>query len=307
MSDYALDTIILTLMAAAMAAAWNLFCGYVGQVSVGHAAFTGIGAYVSTLLLLRLNLSPWIGMWAGAAVAAIAALVIGSITLRLRGPFFTLATIAFAEVLRTLALGLRSVTEGAVGLTIHTPPSLGLMRFDSKLGYLVVALGLLALILAVTVLQERSRFGYLLRAMGQDEQVAEMLGVNTMPLKLGSLALSAALSGMMGTFYAQYVTFIDPDSVFSISESIQLALITIIGGMGTPFGPVLGSLVMTPLSVWLRGLLSGQTAGLHLIVYATVLIVVVLFLPRGVMGAMQGWWQAVRRRRGKLARDLGAK
>lgn len=301
MSDYALDTLILTVMWAGLAGAWNLFCGYVRKDSIGHAAFFGVGAYTSTLLLLRLGISPWIGMLVGAVLAASAALVIGAITLRLRGPFFTLATIAFAEVLRTLAVGLRGLTEGSVGLTIHTDTSLRLMRFDSKAAYLFVALGLLVLVMAVTYVQSRSRFGYLLRAMGEDEEVASTLGVNTLPLRLTSLALSAALAGMLGTFYAQYITFVDPDSAFNIFDSIQMALIAIIGGVGTLFGPLLGALLMVPLGVWLRGLLGAQTAGLHLVIYAVILIAAALFMPRGIMGVLDVRGLRPRARKAALA------
>jgi branched-chain amino acid transport system permease protein len=300
-SDYALDTLILTVLWAGLGGAWNLFCGYVRKDSIGHAAFFGVGAYTSTLLLLRLGISPWLGMLAGAALAAAAALVIGAITLRLRGPFFTLATIAFAEVLRTLAVGLRGLTEGSVGLTIHTATGLRLMRFDAKAAYLLVALGLLALVLAVTYWQSRSRFGYLLRAMGEDEEVAGALGVNTLPLKLGSLGLSAALTGMLGTFYAQYITFIDPDSAFNIFDSIQMALVAIIGGVGTLLGPVLGALLMVPLGVWLRGLLGSQMAGLHLVIYAVILIVAALFMPRGIMGTLEARGPRLRARKAALA------
>jgi branched-chain amino acid transport system permease protein len=297
MSDYTLDTIILTVMWAGLGGTWNLFCGYVRKDSIGHAAFFGVGAYTSTLLLLRLQISPWVGMLVGGVLAAAAALVIGVITLRLRGPFFTLATIAFAEVLRTLAVGLRELTEGSVGLTIHTANGLRLMRFEAKTGYLGIALGLLVLVMTLTFLQSRSRFGYLLRAMGEDEEVAGTLGVNTLPLRLGSLGLSAALTGMLGTFYAQYTTFIDPDSAFNIFDSIQMALIAIIGGVGTLFGPVLGALLMVPLGVWLRGLLGAKAAGLHLVIYAVILIVAALFMPRGVMGVLQA--HGVRFRVGK--------
>lgn len=307
MSDYALDTLILTVMWAGLAGAWNLFCGYVRKDSIGHAAFFGVGAYTSTLLLLRLGVSPWIGMMVGAVFATATALVIGAITLRLRGPFFTLATIAFAEVLRTLAVGLRDLTEGSVGLTIHTPNGLALMRFESKAAYLAVAAGLLALVMLVTFVQERSRFGYLLRAMGEDEEVAGTLGVNTLPLKLGSLGLSAALAGMIGTFYAQYITFVDPDSAFNIFDSIQMALIAIIGGVGTLFGPLLGALLMVPLGVWLRGLLGSQTAGLHLIIYAVILIAAALFMPRGIMGVVHARAWRSSGRKAELATGPGTR
>jgi branched-chain amino acid transport system permease protein len=300
-SDYALDTLILTVLWAGLGGAWNLFCGYVRKDSIGHAAFFGVGAYTSTLMLLRLGISPWLGMLVGAVLAATAALVIGAITLRLRGPFFTLATIAFAEVLRTLAVGLRGLTEGSVGLTIHTATGLRLMRFDSKAAYLLVALGLLALVVAVTYWQSRSRFGYLLRAMGEDEDVAGTLGVNTLPLKLGSLGVSAALTGMLGTFYAQYITFIDPDSAFNIFDSIQMALVAILGGVGTLLGPLLGALLMVPLGVWLRGLLGAQMAGLHLVIYAVILIAAALFMPQGIMGALDVRGLRLRARKAALA------
>lgn len=296
MSDYALDTIVLTLLWAALAGAWNLFCGYGGQLSMGHTVFLGIGAYTSTLLLVDGGVSPWVGMLAGMFLAAVVAVVIGAITIRLRGPFFTLATIAAGEVFRSLAVAMRGLTKGSVGISIHLEPGLGNMWFAAKWPYLALAAGFALAVFAVTWWQERSRYGFLLRAMGEDEDVAEMLGVDTLPLRLGSLAASAALTAACGTLYAQYVTFIDPESVFNVNVSVQMALIAIIGGSGTTVGPLLGSAIMTPLAAYVRGLLAQHSAGLYLMAYASALILVALFMPRGLAGTVLERWRRWERR-----------
>ena len=286
-NPFYLNILILTIFYAALGSAWNIIGGYGGQLSIGHTAFFGIGAYTSTLLYVHLGLSPWVGMLLGALLSMGVAAVVGYPSFRLRGPFFALSTIAFAEVLSLVALNWRGLTKGAEGLIIEFKPSLAKMLFASKLSYVYLILGLLLLILGVVLRVNRSRFGYYLRALRDDEDAASVLGVNTTRVKLLALMMSAFFTSLGGTFYAQYFLLIDPYIVFSTDFSIQLALVSIIGGMGTSLSPIIGSFLMTPLSEFLRANLGGKHQGLHLIIYGALLIAVVMFIPQGIIEGMR--------------------
>lgn len=282
-NPFVVEILIMTIIYAAMSSSWNLIGGYGGQLSLGHAAFFGIGAYTSTLLFLNFGISPWLGMFAGGVIAAIFSAVVGYPCFRLRGPFFALATIALAEVLRMLALYWRSLTQGGVGLLIPYKPAFRDFLFADKISYAYVALAFLAVIVLVTVIIENSRLGYYLVAIREDEDAAETLGVSSAHCKLTALVISAFFTGMLGTLYSQYVLFIDPDIVFPLVLSIHFALLAIIGGVGTVAGPVLGAVLLTPLDAFLRGWLGALYAGLGFIVYGILLIVVVILLPEGII------------------------
>ena len=278
-----LNILVLILFYAAASSAWNLVGGYAGQLSLGHAAFFGIGAYTSTLLYLKFGISPWLGLPVGGALAVVFAIAISYPCFRLQGPFFCLATIAFAEVMRILATHFREITEGGVGLTIPFRPGLANFLFGDKAAYAIIAYVFLLVMIGVSLLIERARAGYYLSALRDDEDAAEATGVNTSWLKLWVMMVSAFFTAAAGTFYAQYLTFIDPDIVFSLGFSIQLAMLAIIGGMGTILGPILGSFILTPLDAFLRGWLGGLYAGLGFLVYGFILIVVVIYLPDGLI------------------------
>ena len=238
-NPFYLNLLIMTCLAAGMAGAWNILGGYAGQLSLGHSAFFGIGAYTSTLLYLRLGISPWLGMLAGGIAAAIASLVIGGICFRLRGPFYTLATIAFAEVVRIVAIYWRDFTEGSLGLLIPFRPSVANFMFSDRTPYLYISIGLMLLTVGISVWIERSKFGLYFRAIGEEESAAVSLGVDVFGYKLAAAGLSGFLMGLMGVFYAQYVLFIEPHSELSLQVSIQMAVMCMIGGTGTAVGPVL--------------------------------------------------------------------
>jgi len=278
-----LNILVLILFYAAASSAWNLVGGYAGQLSLGHAAFFGIGAYTSTLLYLKFGVSPWLGLPVGGALAVVFAIAISYPCFRLQGPFFCLATIAFAEVMRILATHFREITQGGVGLTIPFRPGLSNFLFADKAAYAFIAYVFLLVMICVSLLIERARAGTFLSALRDDEDAAEATGVNTSWLKLWVMMVSAFFTAAAGTFYAQYLTFIDPDIVFSLGFSIQLAMLSIIGGMGTIFGPILGSFILTPLDALLRGWLGGLYAGLGFLVYGLILIVVVIYLPDGLI------------------------
>jgi branched-chain amino acid transport system permease protein len=295
LNDFTLSIIVLILLWAGLSGSWNILCGYMGQLSLGHVAFMGIGAYTSSILFLDYKISPWIGMLVGGLLSVLIAYVIGYATIRLKGPFFSMATIGISEVLRNIALLWRDVTKGSVGVTIPYQPGLGNLVFESKWGYILVISVYLILVIYITHRMENSRFGYYLRSISQDEHAAECLGVDTMKMNLRALAISAFLTSLGGTLYAQYIMFIDPESMFTFSLSIQMVIIAVVGGMGTVWGPLLGSILITPLSTFLQDFLRNFGSGLYLVIYGLILIIVVLYLPKGIAGLIQSQMRKKRR------------
>lgn len=300
-NNYYLDTLIFMMLWAAMAACWNIVGGYGGLISLGHVVFFGIGAYTSTLLYLDLGISPWGGILGGALLSTLFALAIGVICFRLRGPFFSLVTLAFAEVGGIIATNWRSLTKGAEGLSIPYDPGLANMIFESKVAYAYLTFALLLLVYVISLAIERSPLGYRILAVREDEDAARSLAVPVARVKTIAFAISAALMSLCGTVFAQYVLYIDPASVFSFDVSVQVVLLTIVGGSGQAGGPILGSLVLTPLSQALRAWLGNTAPGLHLIVYGLLLIVIVLRVPEGLRPLVAGWWHAARRRLARTA------
>ena len=293
-SPYVLHVLVLVLFFAFLGVAWNLLGGYAGQFSFGHAAFFGIGAYTSTLLLVRLGLSPWLGFLAGGALSAAFGCFAGYLAFRygLRGPYFALVTLAFAEMLRLVALNW-TVVGGPMGILIPLPragEALWRLQFPGKLPYYYLMLALLGLALWLNRRIERARLGHALEAIRENEDAAEASGVDTLAAKLWAMAFSAFLTALGGTFYAQYFSFIDPTLAFGPAVSVEILLRPIVGGPGTLIGPVLGSLVLTPLSELTRRLIHGRP-GVDVMVYGAVLVVVVTFLPGGLVGA---WCRARR-------------
>ncbi len=281
-NNYYMDIIVQIFMWGAAATAWNIVGGYAGQFSLGHSAFFGIGAYTSSLLFVAFRLSPWIGMLAGGGLSALFALIIGSLSARLRGPFFTLATIALAEVLQILAIYWRDLTGGGSGLLLPFSPSLAHFMFESKRTYAYVALGFLLAGLAVAYGIERSRLGYYLVAIREEEDAARALGVRVLRVKLLAIVISAFFTSLIGSFYAQYTLWLEPPYAFSLELSVLFALMAIIGGLGTWVGPLLGAVLITPLSIFLRAWLGAAASGLYLVFYGIILIVVVLFMRQGI-------------------------
>ena len=268
---------------AALSTAWNIVGGYAGQLSLGHAIFYGIGSYVG-VMLVAMGISPWIGMFAGAVLAAFVAIVISYPCFRVRGPFFALATVAFLEVFRVLALHFRDLTGGATGMMIPLNVGWEWMVFRERLPALIIAFGLLLVILAIAWRIRTHRLGFQLIATRERESAARAAGIDTVRIKLYAVAISAALSAMVGTFHAMYLTFIEPASAFSLAFSIQIAMFALIGGIGTVFGPLLGAVLLVPITEFARGALGGEAIGLHGFVYGVVLVLVALFMPDGIMG-----------------------
>jgi len=272
----------MTFLWASLAAAWNISGGYAGQFSLGHAAYVGIGAYTVALLYINYEISPWIGMAVGALLAALLALFIGSITFKVRGPFYTLITIAVAELLYISAVQLKWLTHGSEGITIPFKPGWINLTFRDRATYVVLALVLTAIIYLITATLERRRIGYYLVAMRENEDAARALGVPVKKVKLLATVLSAFLTAVGGAIYAMYMLFIEPDSVLSFTFSIQPALMSIIGGLGTSLGPLLGSFLLSPLDMFLREYFN-QINGLNLLIYGFLLIFFVLFWSEGLL------------------------
>jgi branched-chain amino acid transport system permease protein len=282
---YALEVLISILFFGYLGACWNILGGYGGQFSFGHAAFFGLGAYTSTLLFLHWGVSPWIGMLAGGVLAAGFGLFAGYLSFRygLRGPYFSLVTLAFAEMLRVVAVNWKAVGS-SLGLVVPNRGSApALFLFAEKLPYYYVILAMAVAALAITRAMERARMGYALAAIRENEDAAEASGVDALSTKLSAMALSSFLTALGGTFYAQYFSYIDPSLTFGPAISIGGLLPAIVGGAGTVAGPLLGSFVLTPISELTRAALRGR-AGADIMLYGLVLILVISFLPNGLVG-----------------------
>ena len=274
-NDYYLDLIILVMMWSVLGMSWNLLGGFTGQVSFGHAVFFGVGAYTACLLHVKLGVSLWIGFIMAGIAASLIAIPIGLICFRLRGPYFALSVLALSEVLRLLTLYWKSLTEGAVGILLISPV------IESKIGYYYLIFALLILTALIISYIIRTRAGFYFMAIREEEEAAESLGIMPVRYKLLSLVISAFFTGMVGCFFANYTTFIDPYIVFSIVDiSIAVVLVVALGGIGTFWGPVVGALVVVLFSEGFRNIF----AEAHVLVYGALIIIVILFLPEGIVG-----------------------
>lgn len=279
--------LIMTLFAALLGAAWNLLGGYAGQVSFGHAAFLGLGAYTTMLLHLKLAWSPWLALVAGGLFAALIAVPFGWICFRLRGPYFSLATLAVAEILRLVVLNWESLTAGPMGLLITTLPPLSIfgkaVNWENKLPFYYVILILSVLVTIATARIARSRLGAYLLAIREDLDSAEAAGIDTVKARVQALALSAFFVGTAGGFYAIYFRYIDPDAVFAIGLSVEMVFVPVVGGLATTYGPIIGAVCLTALAEYFRH--KFQVG--HLIFYGLFMMIVIRYLPDGIWGRIR--------------------
>jgi branched-chain amino acid transport system permease protein len=285
-NDYYLNIAVMTCLWAALSGAWNLMAGYGGLVSLGQSAFFGIGAYVTAIVYTRYGLSPWLGLVAGILVTTALAMLISWPCFRLRGAFFSLATLVFPIAMEIVASNWTEVTRGSSGIAIPYRPGLDTFMFLSRWAWLAAAFVLMMTVYGITRWMHRGTLGLYLIAVRDDEATAASMGINTVGVKLTVTMMSAALTAAGGFFYAQYILFLDPPSVFSINISVQIALLSIIGGLGTPLGPIVGSLVMTPLDGVLSQFFGG---GPRLLIYGAALLAAVLLAPRGIVGTVTAW------------------
>jgi branched-chain amino acid transport system permease protein len=294
LGGYFLHLITMIFFFTYLGSAWNILGGYAGQFSFGHAAFFGIGAFTSTLLNIHLGVNPWIAMFLGGIVGLLLGLFIGSLTFRygLRGPYFALAMLAVAEMLRLLAVEWMAV-KYPLGITIPLKgDSLLAFQFTKKMPYYYITFFMMAIALAVTRFIENRKIGSYFKAIRENENAADALGVNVFKYKLIAMAISAFLTAAGGTFYAQYYLTIDEESSFGTGVSIEILLGPIIGGAGTVFGPMVGAAILEALSEGTRNFLSGYS-GVHLMVYGAILVVVIIFLPNGILGGLQTVYRKV--------------
>ena len=291
------DAIILTLMWAGLASAWNIAGGSAGQISLGHAAFFGLGAYTSTLIKIHLGWSPWIGMLCGGMLVVLVSGFIAFAATRLRGPYFALLTLAFAAVVQIIAARWYAFTRGNEGIAIPFQPGLANFIFTDKLSWTIVIIVYVLVLYSIGVWSARSRFGFQLAGMREDEDAAQAIGIDTRMLKVATIAASAFFTALGGTFYAQYVGFLDPGYVLSVDLSVKFALMCIIGGLGTPLGPILGAILITALEMYLRAKWGGARSGLYLMVYGVLLILIVRLMPEGLVRGIPKWFKSRRRTR----------
>ncbi|EHK68117.1 branched-chain amino acid ABC transporter permease [Achromobacter arsenitoxydans] len=278
---------MMSLYAALLSQAWNILGGYGGQLSFGHALFFGVGAYAQALGQLNLGMNPWAVLPMAIALGALAGVGVGALTFRygLKGSYFALVTLAFAEVFRILALSV-SFTGGGVGLMVPLQEGVANMQFGSRRGYIYLLLGFVLLALLVTAWLRHSRFGAYLQAVRDNEDAARAIGVNPLRVKLGGIALSAAFMSAAGAFYVQVFQYIDPGIAFGSAVSVEALVGAIVGGMGTLWGPLLGAVTLHALADLTRNLF-GELPGISMVIYGMVLIVIVMFLPRGITGSGQ--------------------
>jgi branched-chain amino acid transport system permease protein len=315
---YVLHMGVILFLTIIQGQAWNVIGGFTGQYSVGHAAYFGIGAYTTMMLLEVTHVAPWWGIWAGVAAAIALSAVIGSITFRLRGPYFVLASISVAEIIRLAALHFKGFTRGAEGILLSEIPTLHLLgaeiEFIGKRPFYFVGLAVAVLSVLANALVRHSKLGYYLQAIREDQDAAHSLGINLSLYKNVALAISAAFTALAGGIYAMFVKFIDPNIAFGLDVSVQIVLICIIGGIGTIVGPVIGSMVLVPLSEILRnpkglvqiGILPADSrfvsfveqylSNAHLLAYGLLVIVAILFAPEGVLGILRQVTAALRRK-----------
>jgi branched-chain amino acid transport system permease protein len=298
-SNVVLNFLVMTLMIALAGQGWNIIGGYGGQYSFGHAAFFGTGAYATAILQVRYGINAWIGFAAAIAAGAAVGAVIGGLAFRagLRASYFALVTLAFAEVLRIVA-SVAPITGAGVGILIKLDLGPQSFQFQSRASFYFVVLALVAISLVIARLVERSRFGAWLIAVRENEDAARALGVDATAVKFVAMTLSAAITAAAGAFYAQYFLFIDAPIAYGPWISIEALLTPIIGGVGTVFGALLGALVVKLLGEAAK-FVASDAPGLDLVVYGAMLVVVIAFAPRGLVGALAG-------ARAGLARRFGA-
>ena len=284
LNEYLLGIFVFIFYYAYLGQSWNILTGYTGNISLGHSLYVGIGAYLSTMIAMHLGISPWLGMLFGGLGATLISLIMGYLAFRfgLRNVYFVLITIAFAEIGRLIALHLKPLGQ-FMGLFIDFKPGWQNFQFKGNLPYYYISLGFVVFSLAVVRATELSKVGRYFVALREDEDAAESIGVNAFKYKMIALGMSSFMTALAGTFYANYIFYLHPASIMSMALSIEIILRPIIGGLGTLFGPLIGSFLITPLAEISRSYFAkAGLEGLHIVIYGFLLIASVLFFPRGI-------------------------
>lgn len=295
-SPYILGILILATLYAYVGITWNIVAGFAGQLLIAHVIFLGIGAYTTIVLYDRFDISPWLGIPAAGIMAGLLGMLVSFITLRygLKADYFALFTIALLVTLKTLFLKWNFVGS-ALGLWLQlSDASLKNMIFNTKQPYLYIAMVILTLGVIVQYRIYRSKMGKYMLAIREDESAAAALGVNTSLYKTYAVVISAIMAGIAGGFYVMYVTFVEPPQVFDLGFNVEIVMASpIIGGLGSLAGPILGAFLNKPLAELIRGMLSAQTSGSSLIIYGSFLVLSILFLPRGIAGALHDLYKKI--------------
>ncbi|KFG67558.1 branched-chain amino acid ABC transporter permease [Microvirga sp. BSC39] len=273
---------VSVLLFAGWATSWDLLGGWNGQVSLGHASFVGLGAYFVAIGQSQFGLAPWWTMAMATAVAAVLAYFWGWLTFRLRGPYFSLSTIAVAEILRLVAINEEWLSGGATGVFIATLPEPFGIDLFSRTAQFYMALAFATVVISTVIVISRARFGYQLRAVREDEDSAMAAGIDPTATKLKAFMLSAALTSIGGGIYGIVLAFIEPHVIFALLLSVQIALTAIIGGRGTIWGPAVGAIVLIGAGEMFRT----TFAEANMLIYGILILVVVLFVPRGIVGEL---------------------
>lgn len=297
------NLMILILMAAQIGVAWNIVGGYAGQVSLGHAAFYGIGAYTSSMLFAQFGINPWLGILAGGLIAVLISLVIGWSCFRLKGHYFAMATIAVAEIIQIFFTNW-DAAGAAVGITIPMQQEgWGVLVFAAKEPYYYLALGLLLLTLLASFAIEKSFLGYYFRAIKDEPDAARSLGVSLSRYKQVAFAVSSFFTALGGSLYAQKELYIDPASVLGTGLSIKMALVSILGGIGTLFGPLVGAGMLTAIEEGTRIVFGGSGRGTDLIIYAAIIIAIAVYYPNGILGFVKHYLARRKAQRSQHAQE----
>lgn len=285
-SGYIIQSLIMVLMYAYWASAWNIIGGYGGQLSIGHATYAGVGAYTTAILFSEYSLSPWIGMIVGGLIAGLLSMMISFPCFKLKGSYFTLSTVALAHVIRIIVLQEDKIlgfqTNGAMGVKVPWyGNSFMNLQFMDKRGYYYIILAFLVAITLVSLKIKNSKMGYYLAAINTNQNAAASLGVNIQAYKLKAMFISAFATALGGAFYAMLILFIDPERLLGYNLSVEIMIFAIVGGRGTLFGPIIGAMIMVPISEFSRSYLGTSLSGVSNIIYGIVLMLVVYFLPGG--------------------------
>jgi len=288
-APYQHNIAVLICLTALMATGWNLLGGFTGQISLGHALFFGVGAYTVTVGELRIGLNPWLGMLLGAAIAVAVSMIVGLPVFRLRGHYFSIATIAVGEIAFLIFLNWQFVgAAGGLSIPIKEDSLLDLQfSGQHKWEYYYLAAGLLLLALVATQLILKSRTGYYLAAIREDQEAAASVGIPVARYKQIALSFSAATVAIAGAFFAQYVLFVDPVSVLELAISIQITIAAVLGGVKSMWGPVIGAAVLLSLTETARLYLGGTGEALNLVAYGLLVMLIAAFEPNGLIGLAQ--------------------
>ncbi len=278
---------IILLMYIVLGQAWNILAGYSGQLSLGNQIFFTLGAYTSTMLVVRLGIPPWIGIIPGIVISSIAAISIGILCFNLKGHYFAIATIGLSEIIYIVFLNWEFVNSSYGFQIPFKKGSLYYMMWADKAPYYYFIFVMAILVTAFVWKMERSTLGTYLRAIKEDEERAKSLGIDSRKYKLLAFVISAVITTISGTFYAQYILYIDPDSLLNLDFALLIIILPIVGGMGTVWGPVLGACLLVPLAEYMRTAFGGGGRGIHLLIYGFIIIMIAVYEPRGLIGIMK--------------------